>query len=237
MDVTNTLRKVSKAKTLASLWRLMVLHSRSYGFQSVSYYLLKSGIHQPAMAPVFYGFSDELVAAYLSQDYNRLDLAPRIALAHGVPMRWSDIWRGADATEAEFGFLEALRAAGVTDGFALPCFGPGGRDANVGLSGMTDATRCNDEALHELHAVAQAAHLRICALTSEQLRMEKQLSQRELQILDWVARGKSNGVIADILHISVGTVDTYMRRIYEKMDVSDRTSAAVKGVGMGLISA
>jgi hypothetical protein len=28
-----------------------------------------------------------------------------------------------------------------------------------------------------------------------------------------------------------------MRRIYEKLDVSDRTSAAVKGVGLGLIAA
>jgi DNA-binding NarL/FixJ family response regulator len=44
-------------------------------------------------------------------------------------------------------------------------------------------------------------------------------------------------VIAEILAISPGTVDTYMRRIYDKLEVSDRTSAAVKGVGMGLIAA
>ena len=52
-----------------------------------------------------------------------------------------------------------------------------------------------------------------------------------------MAQGKSNGVIADILSISPGTVDTYLRRIFEKLDVTDRTSAAVKGVSMGLIRA
>ena len=63
------------------------------------------------------------------------------------------------------------------------------------------------------------------------------LSGREMEILDWVARGKSNSVIAEILNLSAGTVDTYLRRIYDKLDVSDRTSAAVRGVGMGLIAA
>jgi DNA-binding CsgD family transcriptional regulator len=84
---------------------------------------------------------------------------------------------------------------------------------------------------------AQAAHLRICALFADEVALDRQLSSREKEILDWVARGKSNTVIADILEISPGTVDTYMRRIYEKLDVSDRTSAAVKGVGLGLIAA
>ena len=72
---------------------------------------------------------------------------------------------------------------------------------------------------------------------SDELTADRQLSSREKEILDWVARGKSNSVIAEILEISPGTVDTYMRRIYVKLDVSDRTSAAVKGVGMGLIAA
>jgi len=85
--------------------------------------------------------------------------------------------------------------------------------------------------------VAQATHMRLCQLLPERPHLEKPLSARELEILDWVARGKSNSVIADILSLSGATVDTYLRRIYEKLDVSDRTSAAVVGVGMGLIAA
>jgi DNA-binding CsgD family transcriptional regulator len=67
--------------------------------------------------------------------------------------------------------------------------------------------------------------------------IDNPLSARELEILRWVAQGKSNVVIADILQISSGTVDTYLRRVFEKLNVADRTSAAVKGVGLGLIAA
>ena len=78
--------------------------------------------------------------------------------------------------------------------------------------------------------------MRLCQILPDRP-LEKPLSARELEILDWVARGKSNSVIADILSLSGATVDTYLRRIYDNLDVSDRTSAAVRGVGMGLIAA
>ena len=85
--------------------------------------------------------------------------------------------------------------------------------------------------------VAQAAHLKGLNIRPLPVDETAMLSLREVEILRWVAQGKSNGVIADILSISPGTVDTYLRRIFEKLDVADRTSAAVKGVSMGLIRA
>jgi DNA-binding CsgD family transcriptional regulator len=51
-----------------------------------------------------------------------------------------------------------------------------------------------------------------------------------------VARGKTNGSIGDILGISAHTVDAHLRRIYLKLGVADRISAALKGLGFGLIS-
>jgi DNA-binding CsgD family transcriptional regulator len=61
------------------------------------------------------------------------------------------------------------------------------------------------------------------------------LTPREIDVLTWVVRGKSNSVIAEVLGISEHTVDTLMRRIYRKLGVGDRTSAALRAVGSGLI--
>ncbi|MEX0367477.1 MAG: LuxR C-terminal-related transcriptional regulator [Ruegeria sp.] len=41
--------------------------------------------------------------------------------------------------------------------------------------------------------------------------------------------------MADILLLSPHTVDTLVRRIFSKLDVADRTTAAIRGVGAGLI--
>lgn len=61
------------------------------------------------------------------------------------------------------------------------------------------------------------------------------LSAREREILTWVALGKSNTDIGAILQISPHTVGTYLKRILGKLDVSSRTTAAVRAAQMGLL--
>ena len=61
------------------------------------------------------------------------------------------------------------------------------------------------------------------------------LSGREQDIINWVVRGKSNSVIAQILEISPHTVNSYLRSIYLKTNVNDRVSLALTAVCSGLI--
>lgn len=231
------LKRIAGATTLPLLWRQMTRYYHRHGFGGVSYYWVRTTTNLPASVPLQYGFSKSEIELYLSFDFQRLDIVPRAALAAGMPIRWSDIWKSSELTSEEREFLAAMRTIDFTDGFSLPCYGPNSRNAVVGLGKMTEKTDVSPSHLSLLHFAAQAAHLRICALFAEEVVRDRQLSTREKEILDWVARGKSNNVIAEILAISPGTVDTYMRRIYEKLEVSDRTSAAVKGVGLGLIAA
>ena len=61
------------------------------------------------------------------------------------------------------------------------------------------------------------------------------LSQREIEVLKLVVEGSSNQEIAEKLYLSVETVKTHMRRIMEKLAVSDRTQAAVKAMREGIL--
>lgn len=63
----------------------------------------------------------------------------------------------------------------------------------------------------------------------------KLLSQREIEVLSCVVDGMSNQEIAEKLFVSVETVKTHMRRLMEKLAVSDRTQAAVKAMRQGLL--
>jgi two-component system NarL family response regulator len=60
------------------------------------------------------------------------------------------------------------------------------------------------------------------------------LTHREKEILSLIAAGKTNREIAEILHITVGTARVHVHAILQKLDVRDRTSAAVLAIQKGL---
>ncbi|MEE4145021.1 MAG: response regulator transcription factor [Halieaceae bacterium] len=60
------------------------------------------------------------------------------------------------------------------------------------------------------------------------------LSDREREVLQLIAKGLSNADIAEALHLSKGTVQNYVSNIFMKLDVTDRTQAAVLALKHGL---
>ena len=61
------------------------------------------------------------------------------------------------------------------------------------------------------------------------------LSERELEILRLIARGASNREIAGALFLAEGTVKNHVTSILGKLEVRDRTQAALKARDIGLI--
>jgi DNA-binding NarL/FixJ family response regulator len=57
------------------------------------------------------------------------------------------------------------------------------------------------------------------------------LSGREIEILEVIAKGHHNKEVAELLGISVETVRSHLRHIYEKLHVSSRTEAVLKYLG------
>ena len=90
---------------------------------------------------------------------------------------------------------------------------------------------CCDAA--SLRGLIQKAQLALNELHGAQ--EEIALSRRETEVLTWVAKGKSNAATAAILGISSHTVDTHLRRVFEKFDTTSRTVAAVRAVQYGLL--
>jgi DNA-binding CsgD family transcriptional regulator len=61
------------------------------------------------------------------------------------------------------------------------------------------------------------------------------LSDREKEILQLMVIGLIKKEIADRLALSIHTVDTYLRLIYEKLEVNTRTGAVAKALKEGLV--
>ena len=64
------------------------------------------------------------------------------------------------------------------------------------------------------------------AKQAEILRRQLALTMREAEVLVWIARGKSNRDIAEILGLSPRTVNKHLEQIFVKIGVENRSSAA-----------
>lgn len=65
--------------------------------------------------------------------------------------------------------------------------------------------------------------------------MKNILTEREQNVILYVAQGFINSEIAEKLHISVHTVKAHLEAIYDKFGVRNRVQAAMKAVILGLI--
>jgi len=110
----------------------------------------------------------------------------------------------------------------------------------VGASGyLLKQTRRNEllDALRDVHAGGSPMSSQIARKVVQSFRRNEtskvdneaaELSQREREVLELLARGYLYKEIAEQLKISVQTVNTYIRRIYEKMHVRSRAQAVAK---------
>ena len=63
------------------------------------------------------------------------------------------------------------------------------------------------------------------------------LTERETEVLELIARGKTNNQIAHELFIGEATVKSHVHSILSKLNVSSRTQAALYAVNVGLVPA
>jgi len=96
-----------------------------------------------------------------------------------------------------------------------------------GVDSVADAVRAVHQGLRHLDPVA--AH-RIA-----ESMFHEPLTGRETQVLQLVATGCANKVIAARLQIGIGTVKTHMRSVLDKLDVASRTEAAAVARRRGLL--
>lgn len=65
--------------------------------------------------------------------------------------------------------------------------------------------------------------------------LRKDLSPRELQVLRLIVAGRSNKEIANDLVIGEESVKTYLKAVFQKLGVTDRTQAAIEAIRHGIL--
>lgn len=130
--------------------------------------------------------------------------------------------------------MSGANQLGVFDQYMIPVYGPFKINGVISFGFSENIDKNDFDKLRKMEGLAVAHHYQMVRHFGEK-RSDIDLSRRENEVLTWIARGKSSSDIATILGISSSSVDTYTRRIFEKMGVHDRVSAAISGIVEGLI--
>lgn len=111
------------------------------------------------------------------------------------------------------------------------------RAVSAGVSGYVPKTAERSELVHAVRTVASGRRFFSTEVLTKikERRRHVELSQREMQVLQGIAQGLPNKVMAAEMGLSTETIKTYVGRVMEKLSATDRAQAVIKGVERGLI--
>jgi DNA-binding NarL/FixJ family response regulator len=90
------------------------------------------------------------------------------------------------------------------------------------------------DAIRTVHQGQKYIPPTITAKLAERMNTEE-LSDRELEVLRLIAKGKNNQQISNVLNIAESTVRFHANNIFGKLNVSDRTQALVTALQRGIV--
>lgn len=108
---------------------------------------------------------------------------------------------------------------------------------DAGAAGYLQKNVTRDELVRAIHQVHRGGRY-VPEATERRLRLlagRKQLSGREIEVLDGMRRGLSNKDIATALSISEHTVKTHVKAVLQKLESADRAEAVARGFEQGLL--
>ncbi len=222
-------RDLDKAATLEQLGERLVELTRPLGVQGVVVRLLPKGVGaspsrgdaESARPPYGLEMSGGLDCDALA----RLQ-QPMILCCCRDPAR-----RRAAQITAIGDPLPALEAAPRAPCVNFPVLAVG--EKLYGVSFCGDDLLLDPSALATLSFLARYAFLRIFQPHSP---AHPKLTDRQREILQWAAEGKTDKEIAAILNVSEHTIDKYMRQCRESLAAPNRTAAIVRALRLGLIA-
>ena len=180
------------------------------------------------------GLSKSFTKRYIQDHLHLHDPIPKAATRLKDVITLHELIAGLTLSESEQEFIDKLPSFDIIDGLIVPTCGLYHARGYFFLScGTQEVLLKADRPV--LKAVSQYSHLRIDELRVNQGEHRHVLSNREREVLEWVGAGKSNFEVAAILGISEATVSTHLKRLFSKLGVHDRVTAALVGFKLGLL--
>lgn len=232
---TDLLSCFAGAQTAQDIFHVLESAAGELGFEHCAYGLRTPLPLSNPRVIIHNNYPERWKAQYLERGYLASDPTVRHAAKTCVPLAWT-----ADAGDAaDQPFWSEARAHGLRHGWCQST-----TDA-CGVAGMLTLARgCEPLTTAELDAnelkmrwLINAVHLNMTRVHEAQINFtpDVRLSRREVEVLQWTGDGKTSSEIAEILTLSVDTVNYHITKAVNKLHCANKTAAVVRAVVLGLL--
>ncbi|WFT91056.1 helix-turn-helix transcriptional regulator [Rhizobium leguminosarum] len=167
--------------------------------------------------------------------YNQLNPILNTIRKQTSVLPWSEAYNRTGTTDDERRMFDEAARFGLRSGITVPLRGPNGSFAIVSFAHPRDHT-FEDTEIRCMQVAALSFHEKVTSvLEAARIDTAISLSQRQVQCLQWTARGKTSWETGLIVGISKFTVDFHLKACFKKLGVNNRTDAFMKALKLGFI--
>lgn len=179
-------------------------------------------------------YPQEWLGRYFARHYVNIDPVYKMAIHANAPFTWETALKINNSSMAARMMGEA-KEYGLRTGVASVIHRPLNKLIGFSFASSQDEVRKDKDALSLLHV----ASVQYYAVYSDLIGAEKTppttLTEREREVLLWIANGKSKSETADILFISESCVKRHCESIFKKLEVNNLAFAAARAIRMGIL--
>jgi LuxR family quorum-sensing system transcriptional regulator CciR len=209
------------------------VHALGFQFFAVAHHDLRD--REATSGLEIHNYPDGWRASYAARQLGRSDPIRRASHVWACGFRWRDARDIVSFSSADDAILADAHAFGIDEGFTMGVHVPGEARGSVSF-----ATRVGmafpERALLQAHGLGSAAFQVARMIFKKRPIVRREiLTDRQLECVLWVGRGKSNWEIAQILGVTQETVKKHLQDACARYQLHNRTSLPLRALYEGSI--
>lgn len=174
---------------------------------------------------------------YLERQYLNNDPIIKRLRKCSQPFAWHEVVVDRDKDASARAIMNEATEFDLLTGFNIPIHSLKGQLATVVFAGDRFEVAWEDRPAILLIAIYAHDKMReIMGVRPLHPDQQRPLTPREIEVLKWTAEGKTSQDIADILSVSLPTVQSHITNLCRKLDVVTRAQATARAIRWGILS-
>lgn len=238
MTIDDFVIESNRTDSVDELLRLFKGALAELGFDHVLVTLMNrhEALLEEAQFALFHSYPEQWANHYLESGYGSIDPVRILMENQQLPFSWRQVLMEKLLTEEQGRIFMEARAGGLHNGIGVPLRGPGGAVAGLAAACSAEYEERPPYALERAYLLANQFYVSFWRLKQKRASVGPDLTNKEVEVLQWSAIGLTRACIADRMNVSSHTVDFHCRNILRKYDVPNVTAAVARALSQGLIS-